>query len=261
MSTAPQIAPDWWQSFFDDDYALIWSDVIAEDATKSQADALWTLLQLHEGSRLLDAACGYGRVSRPLAERGAAVVGADQSAALLKLGEQNRGALPESQLRYVHHDLRYRFDETGFDAAINLFSSIGFGTEADDLAILTTIHEALRPGGLFFLDVIQRDAVVAFFVGGRTMARRRADGILVVEEGSWDPIAGRIRGTWYWAGAGVSGSKTAEMRVYAINELLRLTESAGFELRGTYLSVSTQPFKEEPPHMGGRIGLLLQRPK
>jgi len=50
------------------------------------------------------------------------------------------------------------------------------------------------------------------------------------------------------------------MRVYAVTELIRLVESTGLHVRGTYLGISTEPFKTEPPDMGGRVGLLAQRP-
>lgn len=261
MASVTQLPTDWWQSFFDDDYALIWSDVITEAQTQSQCEALWDLLQLREGSRVLDAGCGYGRLARPLAERGAVVVGVDQSAQLLAHAERNGGTVPDTKLRYVRQDLRCRLSEGEFDAAFNAFTGIGYGTEADDLAILTTLHDAVRVGGLVLLDTIQRDAVAAFFATGGKLARRRPDGILVIEETSFDPFAGRTSGTWYWAGSGICGQKTASIRVYTVGELICMAESVGLQLRSAYLGISTEPFKAEPPLMGGRIGLLLQRPE
>jgi len=260
MTTSTQLPIDWWQSFFDDDYAHIWSDVFTEAETKSQAEALWALLNLHAGSRVLDAGCGYGRLARPLAECGAIVTGVDQSAELLAIAERNRGDLSQARLCYIRHDLRNRLPTTDFEAAFNVFTGIGFGTEADDLAIITTLHDAVLPGSPVFIEAIQRDAVAAFYSRGGTIARRRPDDVLVLEECTYDPILGRLDGTWYWAGAGSSGKKSASMRIYTIGELIRLIESAGLRLQGTYLGISTQPFKAEGPSMGGRIGLLGKRP-
>ena len=260
MSTVAQPASDWWRSFFDEDYIRIWSGMMPETEIQAQCEGLWSLLQLRGGSRVLDAGCGYGRLALPLAERGANVVGVDQSSALLSHAENTRGEVPRSRLRYLRQDLRYRLPENDFDAAFNVFTSIGFGTEDDDRAILITMHDAVRPGGLVLLEAIQRDAVVAFMaMRGGQMSMRRPDGILVHHQSTFDPVAGTITGTWYWSGAGGSGEKTARMHVYTAGELVRLVESAGLAVKGTYLGISTQPFKQTPPEMGGRMGILAER--
>jgi len=49
----------------------------------------------------------------------------DQSEALLAEAEKNRGELSTERLRYFRHDLREPLTEGGFDAAFNVFSSIG----------------------------------------------------------------------------------------------------------------------------------------
>jgi SAM-dependent methyltransferase len=127
---------DWWQAFFDADYVRLWGqggDVAAQ--TAAQVEGLWSLLGLRAGSRVLDAPCGYGRLSRPLAERGALVLGVDQAQALVEQAERERGSLSAAQLRYLRHDLRRPLAETGFDSAFNVFTSLGYGTEDDDLAV------------------------------------------------------------------------------------------------------------------------------
>jgi SAM-dependent methyltransferase len=58
---------------------------------REQVDALWQLCGLAEGARVLDAPCGYGRLSRLLADRGAVVLGVDQSPDLLAEAERGRG--------------------------------------------------------------------------------------------------------------------------------------------------------------------------
>ena len=55
---------DWWENFFDADYLRLWEGAEAENKTERQAAGLWTLLDLVPGSKVLDAPCGYGRISR-----------------------------------------------------------------------------------------------------------------------------------------------------------------------------------------------------
>jgi 2-polyprenyl-3-methyl-5-hydroxy-6-metoxy-1,4-benzoquinol methylase len=82
---------NWWKTFFDSDYIHIWGGAEKATETTRQAQAIWELLALQEGSLVLDAPCGYGRFSRPIARRGAEVVGVDQSEELLAQAEKDRG--------------------------------------------------------------------------------------------------------------------------------------------------------------------------
>ncbi len=249
---------DWWQTFFDADYARVWSQFEVAGATAAQVEGLWSLLGLREGSRVLDAPCGYGRISRPLAERGASVLGVDQSQALLEQAERERGGLPASRLRYLRHDLRTPLAEEGFDCALNIFTSLGYGTEEDDVAILATLRAAVRPGGLVFVETNHRDLVAALFARGEPPTQRLPDGTLVVEEPRFDPVRGRVETSWHWSGPSGEGRKSASLRVYSATELVRLLERAGLRFRSAHRGCSPEPFRVEGPDLGGRLGLLAE---
>jgi SAM-dependent methyltransferase len=250
---------DWWEAFFDADYLRLWGQSGDPQSVAAQVEGLWTVLGLEDGSRVLDAPCGYGRLSRPLAERGAVVVGVDQSATLLESAERQRGELPVSHLRYVVHDLRRPLDEDGFDCALNIFTSLGYGTEEDDLQILTNLRATLRPGGLLFVETNHRDLVAAFLARGAASSQRLPDGTLVVEDPHLDPISGRLETCWYWYGPAGQGCKKASLRVYSATELVRLLQRAGFRLRSAHRGCSSEPFRAEGPDLGGKLGLLAER--
>jgi SAM-dependent methyltransferase len=246
----------WWQGFFDDEYVRVWGDAMPDARTQSEADGLWSVLGLDAGARVLDAPCGYGRLSRALAERGARVVGVDQAAALLAAAEAQRGTLDATQLRYVAADLRQPLADGGFDAALNIFSSLGYGTEADDLAILTTLRRALRPGGKLFVDTTHRDGVIAANLRGLKNAQRLADGTLFYEEPRFDPVSGRVDTTWYWQGPRGAGQKSASLRIYAITELVALIERAGFAFVSAHRGCSPELFRPAGTELGWRVGIL-----
>jgi SAM-dependent methyltransferase len=250
---------DWWKTFFDADYLRIWGGGENAAQTAEQAQAIWELLALEESSRVLDAPCGYGRLSLPLARRGAVVVGVDQSQDLLARAESNRDALPAARLRYIRHDLRQPLGEGGFDAAFNVFSSIGYGSEDDDLAILKTLGSAVRRGGRVLLDTMHRDTFAAFISRGIKPAQRLPNGTLVVEEPTFDPISGRVNTCWYWSGPEGQGAKSASLRLYTATELVRMLESVGLRFLSAYRGCSTQTYKAEGPELGGRIAILTER--
>jgi SAM-dependent methyltransferase len=249
---------DWWQSFFDGDYLRLWG---AHDGrTAGEVDGVWALLGLAAGSRLLDAPCGYGRLALPLAERGVQVVGVDQSAELLAEAERRRGAVPAERLRYLRHDLRLPLAEGSFDAAMNVFTSLGYGSEADDLAILRSLAGAVRPGGLVLVETMHRDLFVARRSRGASPAHRQPDGTLFIEESRFDPVTGRCDTAWHWAGPAGAGCKTSTMRMYCVTELVRLLEAAGLRLRSAHRGCSVEPFLFEGPDAGGRVALVAERP-
>lgn len=249
---------NWWKTFFDSDYIRIWGGAEKPTETAEQVQGIWELLALREGSRVLDAPCGYGRLSLPIARRGAIVVGMDQSEELLAQAEKNRGDLPTERLRYFRHDLREPLTEGDFDAAFNVFSSIGYGTKKDDLAILRTLRSAVRRGGRVLIDTMHRDAVAALFSRGARPAQRLADGTLVVEEPTFDPISGRVNTTWYWSGPAGQGYKSASLRLYTATELVHLLQTSGLRFLSAHHGCSTREFKGEGPEMGGRIAILAE---
>ena len=250
---------EWWQTFFDDDYLRIWEGVEAPGKTERQVQGMWNVLGLTEDNSVLDAPCGYGRISRALAERGVRVLGVDLSTQLLAEAERRRGDIPADRLRYRRHDLRTALEEPGFDAALNIFSSLGYGTEADDVAILSTLRHAVRPGGLVFIETNQRDALAVNLFTGKNPSARLPDGTLLVENVRFDPVEGRVESTWYWSGPSGSGEKRASIRVYTATELVRLLEAVGLRLRSVHNGCSAEPFVPSGAGIAGRLGLLAVR--
>jgi len=249
---------NWWKTFFDSDYILIWGGGDKPTETAQQVQGVWELLALHERSKVLDAPCGYGRLSLPIARRGATVVGVDQSEELIAEAEKNRGDLPADRLKYLRHDLREPLPEGGFDAAFNVFSSIGYGTENDDLAIFKTLRSAVRVGGRVLIDTMRRDVVAALFSRGAKPAQRLPDGTLVVEEPTFDPICGRVNTKWYWSGPAGQGCKSASLRFYTATELVHMLQCSGLRFLSAHRGCSKDEFRAEGPEMGGRIAILAE---
>jgi SAM-dependent methyltransferase len=249
----------WWQTFFDGDYLRIWESAEAAGDADRQVDGLWSLLGLQPGVRILDAPCGYGRISRLLAERGVRVLGVDASSDMVEEAERRRGALLEPDLSYLLHDLRRPLDEGGFDGALNLFSSLGYGSEADDVAVLSTLRAAVRPGGFLFIETNHRDRQIARMLKRESDATRLPDGTLLLEEPRFDPVAGRVETTWYWSGPAGNGQKRASIRVYSVTELVRLLEISGLRVRSVHRGCFPEPFPNTAAGVGNRVGILATR--
>ncbi len=104
------------------------------------------------GLRLLDLACGHGRLARELARRGAQVVGIDISVALLDKARDREQANPMG-IAYVHGDAASS-DALGGE----VFNGVvcGFGlSDIDGLdGVLATVARVLKPGGFFTFSIL-----------------------------------------------------------------------------------------------------------
>ena len=251
----------WWTTFFDDDYLKLWGPLFSEAENAKQAEELWAMLDLSPGCRILDAPCGWGRLSRPLALLGATVLGVDQSEPLLASAASARGDLPPERLRYLQHDLRTPLPENGFDVACNIFTSFGYGAEEEDVAIFRTLRNAVRPGGRVVVETNHRDLVCSFIAHGAKASRRLPDGTLFLDEPQFDAISGVVQLHWYWSGPKSSGEKHAEWRCYTPTQIVGLLERAGLRFTGAYKGLSKTPYKAEGPQAGGRLAVVAVRPE
>ena len=250
---------EWWKAFFDEDYREIATQMFSDETSAKQAGELWSMLDLKPGCRLLDAPCGSGRLSHPFAMLGAVVLGVDQSEALLAAAERQRGDLPRDRLQYLNHDLRLPLAETGFDVACNIFTSFGYGTEEEDLAIFRNLREAVRPGGRVVVETNHRDLLCASIARGSKLSMRLPDGTIFLDDPTFDAISGIVTLNWYWWGPRGSGEKHAEWRCYTPTQIVSMLERVGLRFAGAYQGISTIPFKAEGPDAGGRLAVVAIR--
>ena len=135
----------------------LYYDIIFDDGTTQEADFLEAAFSKYggKGRRVLEPACGSGRLALELARRGWKVCGFDGNANMIRFAE-NR--LKEAgQKATLWEDWMQSFalpkkTPGGFDMAHCLVSTFKYlASEKDAVACLRRVAEALRPGGLFFL--------------------------------------------------------------------------------------------------------------
>ena len=83
---------------------------------------LTNYLSIPAGARILDVACGRGRHSRILAEKGFFVTGIDLSAESIAYARQ----FENDHLEFFEHDMRLPFRGNYFDFTFNFFTSFGY---------------------------------------------------------------------------------------------------------------------------------------
>ena len=142
---------EWFASWFDSPfYHLLYQNRNDEEA-KAFVDHLIEYLAPRQGARMLDIACGKGRFSIYLSEKGYEVVGMDLAPSNIKAARE----FENDRLSFYTHDMRDPFRFNHFDYAFNFFTSFGyFDNEEDHLKTLESIYKGLKPGGIFLIDFI-----------------------------------------------------------------------------------------------------------
>jgi SAM-dependent methyltransferase len=215
-----------WDAFFSDFYLRAYADAERNAHAADQALAAARLAQCPEGGDLLDVPCGFGRHSIPLAGAGYRVVGVDRSPPLLD--EARRRAAGARWPKLVQGDYRkLPFGDGSFDAAVCLFSSLGYLGDEEDTNALAEIRRVLRPERRLVIEIVHRDLLVTSFrEHGWSLL---GEGRLLLEQRTFDPVAGIAQVTQTLVEtSGERESRTYSVRVYTATELLAMVAAAGF---------------------------------
>jgi SAM-dependent methyltransferase len=243
---------DWWNQFFDGLAVDFWRAALPPEATQADVDFLWKHLNLSPGARVLDVPCGAGRLSVPLAARGAAVTGIDVSPPFV---EAAREAAAEAGVpaHLLVGDMR-ELPRGAFDAVFCFGNSFGYLDDAGNEAFLESVGAALVPGGRFALDFGQ----TAESVYPRLETRQEAEmaGFRFVEETRLDPVTSRIENVFEFSKDGKTERKLASQRVYLAGDVVRMLARAGLETREIFGSTEEAPFALS----AHRLLLLAEKP-
>ncbi len=215
-----------WDTVFNEFYLRAYATEERDEQAEGQALAAARLAGCPDGGALVDVPCGFGRHSLPLARAGYRVTAVDRSQVLLD--EAARRAAGERGAELVRADYReLPFPDARFDAALNLFSSLGYLGDEQDTRVLAEIRRVLRPEGRLVIETMHRDWLARNFLEHRW--HRVAEGRLLLEQGAFDPASGVAQTTQTLIdGSGERESRTWSLRVYSATELVAMVHRAGF---------------------------------
>lgn len=240
-------------AFFGDFYLRVYGSRQAGEEAREQALAAARLSGCPADGALLDVGCGFGRHAVPLAAEGFRVTGVDRSATLLDEARRRAGDGGVSPALVGADYRELPFADATFDAAINLYTSIGFLGDEEDAKVLAEIARVLRPGGKLVVETMHRDLMIRIFQerGWRLLGAGR----LLLEQRAFDPVTGVVQETQTLVESdGGRESQTFATRVYTATELMAMLRAAGFEKTTAYGDLDGAPF--EP---GTRLVLVARR--
>lgn len=208
-----------------------------------------------DGGRILDVPCGIGRHSTRLAGMGYRVLGVDLSPAYVRRAQElAEGEGVSDRARFRVGDMRelrraVPEGEAPFDAALNLWTSLGYYGDETDLAVLKGYRDLVRTGGLLVLFVVNRDFVVRHF---DPQGFEEFGDLVHIEDRHLDLDASWMRNTWRFfrrKGEDLEGIATValEHRIYSLHELRSLFERAGWQIAGSFGGFKMDPASFDAP--------------
>jgi len=223
----------WYVEFFGEDYLRIYTPLLTPERTEEEVAHIVERLGLPPGSKILDLCCGHGRHSILLAQRGYQVTGLDLSQVFLERARADAEKAGVS-VRWVHSDMRRIPFEAEFDAVINMFTAFGYlENQWEDRKVLHQVHKALKPGGLFLLDTVNRESVMRRFMPYDIS--RHDNGLIVLQERRFNLLTSRMEvNVTLIEPDGSRREYSYSLRFYTLTELAQMLGAAGLWLEECY---------------------------
>ena len=233
------VPSDWHREFFRGLWIEVQERSFDAEQTRELAEAAQEALQVVPGARILDVPCGDGRVALELAARGFELTGIERSEELLDLARRH------AEERGLRLDLRagdmWDLGDVGrHDAALCLWSSIGYGSEEQDRRFFTSLASALGDDGALLLET---HVVESLLPQWEDQGWRWAGEIAVGESRRFDHESGRVETDWVLAGPEHRERRQSSLRLYTYRELARLLRECGFDEFEAYGSPELEPFE------------------
>ena len=243
--------PEWYSDpeYWEANRSFIWSKNRLE-MSGAAAEKIASLLEIKPGESILDMACGFGRHSLALSQKGYSVTGVDLNPGFINEARKKAKEL-NLDVRFVCEDMLDFVEINGFDQIMFMYNSFGYFLDPeDDKKVLKNSLCSLRPGGRLILQVPNREGVMRY----RSSKKFRywyeeENGIIRLEDTLTND-------DWTWNTTRwivLDGKKRQEytygMRLFDKTGLCSLLDSVGFCEMKTFSTISGEPYSKDAPHL------------
>jgi SAM-dependent methyltransferase len=224
----------WYEDSFGYEYLELYAHRDEEEA-RSDIEAIVRLLDPPRNEPLLDLCCGACRHLIVLREMGfTQLVGLDLSGELLAVGARRLAkdatapsTRPCPGVELVRSDMRQIPYQDHFATVFSLFTSFGyFEDDEENARVLRAALGALRPGGQFLIDYVNRDYVIANLIerDESILADRHVENVRRLTDG-----CRRVQKTTTVTASDGSVRQFHEsVRMYSPHEMVEMLCTAGF---------------------------------
>lgn len=214
--------------------------------TEQEVRFITQVLNINPGESILDLYCGYGRHAIELAKQGYSVTGVDATQDFLDIAVQ-KAQKANVSITFTQKDMRELDYESNFTAIINMFAAFGYFTDDENANIIKLIAKALKPDGLFLIDLLNRDWMVRNNLN-RYWRHPSGECVLSYKIELKNGIATMKRQLINQ----VTGAKTQYefvLRAYSLPEMANIFSNSGLSILKTYGGFDGRAYSSETPRM------------
>jgi SAM-dependent methyltransferase len=221
----PQLS--WYENIFTEEYFRTLPQAFHKQ-TRRESQFIADCLEIGPNGRILDLACGFGRHTIEMAKRGYDMVGLDLSLSLLQKG-LNEAQRRKLSVKFIHGDIRQLNFAGVFDACFSFHTSFGYFDDKTNFEVLCGIHRALKPGGRFLLEMLNRDFVI------QLMPRRKwweGNECIFLEEIQFNFATSVLhtKRSFIYEDGRPPWEQNIYIRLFSLHELQNLFQHAGFHI-------------------------------
>jgi SAM-dependent methyltransferase len=192
--------------------------------------------------KVLDVACGNGRICIPLGKRGFDVTGIDVSKAYIE-DAIKRAVKHKIQARFIHGDMRKldRLVRGKYDVVLSVWTSIGYYDKKTDRNMFRMISKHMRKNGLFLLlNTMSHEYLLNHYCRG--LYNETDKYVVLHQDVRFDRFHSVNTETWvFYEKDGKDLRYVDEMkmklRIYTLSEIVEMAEAAHLKLLQAYDSV------------------------
>lgn len=207
--------------------------------------------RIRKDGKILEIACGNGRICTGLAKRGFKVTGIDISPLYINDAWEKARKLKVKNINYMCGDIRFldQHVKGKFDVVISIFTAIGYYDRKTDERIFKKVARLLKPKGLFLvLNTMSRERLLNIYC---SYIYDDVGVYVILHNGKFDRAHSYNNESWAFYKKTGKNLKYVDkldlrLRIYGSNEIVDMAEQAGMEFVEAYDLLSTlQPSRLE----------------
>lgn len=235
----------WYHTFFEGVPQRAWKLAQSEEQSEFEAEFLWDLLKLDEGSKVLDVFSGYGRHAVPLArnkvEMWCVDISAEYCEELTITSREEHLGIQVLCADFLTADL----PPVKMDAAYCMGNSLSFFDRTDLQQFLVRIASSLTDQGEVILHSgLLAESVLPHYQNNAWMQVGEGDDtIFYLTQQEYDPVGGVIHADITYLDKGQRHTYQIEQHIYTLSDLKHLAAEADLELLEVFSSIDGSPFQ------------------